>query len=91
MEESLEEALDKVFGKSQESKPEGGVETPEGETPPIQDSTLEELIQKANELFNKAEEAQRKGDWAEYGRYQKELENILKELSKLSGIDIVEE
>ena len=89
MEESLEEALDKVFVKPGEQTWRG-VETPEGETPPIQDSTLEELIQKANELFNKAEEAQR-GDWAESWKIPKGIENILKELSKLSGIDIVEE
>lgn len=39
-------------------------------------------IQKANELYDKALEAQKAGDWAKYGEYIKQLGEILKEISK---------
>ena len=96
MEESLEEALNIVFGKSQEEKPgeKPGEEpqSPGEEGPPLaEDETIEDLVQKANELFNKAEEAQRQGNWAEYGKYLSQLQDILKNLQGLVGTDLSEE
>lgn len=58
-------------------------------TPPAQETENErinvgqgesELIKKANEAFAKAKDAQKSGDWAEYGRQLDELEKLLKEL-----------
>jgi len=43
--------------------------------------TQTELIQKAVEAFENAEEAQRDGDWAEYGEYLDELEKYLNQLA----------
>jgi uncharacterized membrane protein (UPF0182 family) len=75
--ETLAEALDTLFGNGAvtPSQP-GGAEEPTtgGEI------GIDELIIKANEAFEKAEAAQRNGDWAAYGRYQRELQDYLRQL-----------
>jgi uncharacterized protein len=38
------------------------------------------LAKSALETYQKAQESLRQGNWAEYGRYQKELEGILQKL-----------
>ena len=40
------------------------------------------LIQQANNYFNSALQAQRSGNWAEYGRNQQLLEQVLKQLEE---------
>lgn len=40
-----------------------------------------ELIQKAADAFDKAQEAQQNGEWADYGKYLDELEKYLDELA----------
>ena len=45
----------------------------------------EELIQKANEAFDKAVAAQQSGDWAAYGDYLKELQQYLNALEAGTG------
>jgi len=42
------------------------------------------LVRQAGEEFQKAQQAQRKGDWAEYGAEIKRLEQTLNELQKRS-------
>lgn len=42
---------------------------------------LDQLIDRANELFQEAEEKQRQGDWAGYGEAIAELESVLKQLA----------
>ena len=51
------------------------------------DGTIESLIQEANDHFEAAEEAQRAGDWATYGRELKALQAILQELTELTGLE----
>ncbi len=73
MRDTLDQALRAVFGQ------DGGAVPPSGE------ETLDELIARAASLFSSAEEAARSGDWAEYGRLQTELRQVLQELQTRSG------
>ncbi|MBE6025684.1 MAG: UPF0182 family protein [Clostridiales bacterium] len=50
-----------------------------GETPEAM--TQAELIAKAQEAFNKAQEAQQQGNWAAYGTYLEQLEDYLNQLA----------
>ena len=43
--------------------------------------TQAELIAKAQEAFNKAQEAQQEGNWAAYGNYLDQLEDYLNQLA----------
>ncbi|WP_242973035.1 UPF0182 family membrane protein [Anaeromicrobium sediminis] len=74
-EETLNKALESLFGRSGETT---GQEIPDGELPIDGDSIT--LIERANEAFLRAEEAQRQGNWSEYGRYINEVKKILVEL-----------
>lgn len=70
--QTLGEALDTLFGQgttSRNKKPGQGKVV-----------TQADLIRRAKSTYDKAVEAQKKGDWAEYGKNMKELENILKQL-----------
>ncbi|MBE6032545.1 MAG: UPF0182 family protein, partial [Clostridiales bacterium] len=92
--ETLAAALDEMFGKGAGDYLAGGnydgdvtPDDPSGTDAPGQDvpgddmdRTPEELAQLANDTFNKAVEAQQRGDWAAYGVYLNELEGILKEM-----------
>ncbi|MGB0386217.1 MAG: UPF0182 family protein [Ardenticatenaceae bacterium] len=56
-------------------------------TPAPPDATVEQLIISANGHFQAAEEAQRTGDWATYGRELQALEEELNRLMELSGTE----
>lgn len=81
-EETLEAALNKLFG-TDFGKPEGP-KTP-APAPVIEGEPqhVRELIIKANEIFQRAQEAQRAGNWADYGKYIDELERTLERLHQL--------
>ena len=73
---SIESALEQIFNytdKSNTSKPEE-----------IQnlDATVLESIKNAKDLYNKALEAQKNGQWAEYGTFIKQLGGILETIGK---------
>jgi hypothetical protein len=40
------------------------------------------LVQKAQQTFDRAQQAAREGNWAEYGRQTAELEEILQQLGE---------
>ena len=42
-------------------------------------------------IRDRAEEAQRQGNWADYGKHLNQLQNILKSLEKFAGVDNQEE
>ena len=46
---------------------------------------VQSLINAAQNAYDKAIEAQKNGDWAEYGKYIGQLEKYLKQLSDQSG------
>jgi hypothetical protein len=80
MEETLDKALSVIFGEAPPTVPEvpqapGGIEA----------GTVEELIKAANELFQKAQEASRNGNWAQYGEYLAQLENVLRKMEELTA------
>nr|WP_218957020.1 UPF0182 family protein [Streptomyces sp. UH6] len=79
-EDTLAQALDKVFGAGGEAQPPEE-ETPPGEetTPPEPgDATLDEALKDVQEAFDAGQEAFKKGDWEAYGRAQEDLEEALK-------------
>jgi uncharacterized membrane protein (UPF0182 family) len=55
---------------------------PTGTTLPTDQAAL---IALANSLYNQALEAQRRGDWAEYGRLVEELGRVLSQLQALQS------
>ncbi|WP_110942941.1 UPF0182 family protein [Inediibacterium massiliense] len=75
-ESTLEKALESLFGVEEEISPT--IPTKEEE---VMDT--KGLIVKANELFKKAEESQRNGNWAEYGKYIDELRGVLEKLNQM--------
>lgn len=72
MERTLEEALAAVIDREKPGEGEQGPRLPGGE-----DTGLAELVERAAEAFNRAQEALRRGDWAEYGRLMDELGELL--------------
>ncbi len=96
MEQTLEEALVSIFGDREaptpgvptEERPETGLPGPQEpsdiEGPGIL-PTVPDLAQRAQELLQQAQERQRDGDWAGYGRSLTELEGTLQELVRMSG------
>jgi hypothetical protein len=85
MEESLEEALQVVFGGTRaiargEETPAMGESEASGISPALAD-----LIRAAREHYDAAQEALRQGDWATYGQELKALKEVLDEMARLTG------
>lgn len=82
MEDTLKKALDRIFpAKETVEKQPVPTPAPAGTS----NVTVEELIKRANDIFEAAQNAQRAGNWAEYGTKLTELEDILKQLNILAG------
>ena len=80
MEPTLEQALNSLLGGK---APEPAPATPgQPAQPGGKAQTRQQLIQKAANAFNQAEQAQKAGDWAEYGRQQKILKETLEKLAQ---------
>lgn len=73
MAETLEKSLAAIFGDGQVDR---GMSSPTGETA--------SLAKSAWETYQKAQAALRQGNWAEYGRYQQQLADILRQLNQES-------
>jgi len=71
---NIESALQKLFNIA--------VNNEEGKTPTTGGNVVSGDISKAKELYNKAIEAQKSGDWAKYGEYITELGKLIENLSK---------
>lgn len=72
MEETLDKSLAAIFGSDRLEK----------EVPSPVTGVSSTLVKSALETYQKAQEALRQGNWAEYGRYQQELEGILQKLNR---------
>ncbi|MFJ5733779.1 UPF0182 family membrane protein [Streptomyces paradoxus] len=76
-ENTLDEALNKVFGADgpvAEPPDEGDTTTP----PPASDNpTVQEALEDAQKAFEAGQEALKKNDWEAYGKAQKDLEDAL--------------
>jgi len=81
MEDNLEKALERIFPAEKEAEEQPDIVPLPVGTP---DATVEELIKKANEAFAAAQNAQRDGNWAEYGVKLTELESLLKRLNEIT-------
>jgi uncharacterized membrane protein (UPF0182 family) len=78
-EDTLSEALNKVFGAQGEAQPPEEETPPGEETPPDKgDATLDEALKDVQKAFDAGQEAFKKGDWEAYGRAQEDLEEALK-------------
>ncbi len=90
MEETLERALVRIFGEPDKPPPESGTEEkptePGAPAAPDPDAApdVASLIQQARQLFDQAQQRQREGDWAGYGKAIGELEKVLNELASLT-------
>ncbi len=73
MESTLEKALERIFTGAPPSMVE--------EQKPVT-GNLNEVSSRALELYEKATEAQKAGNWAQYGEYLRELGEVLKSLAE---------
>ncbi|MFJ4980924.1 UPF0182 family protein [Streptomyces coeruleorubidus] len=77
-ENTLDEALNKIFGKegqAPEPPEEGDTTTP----PPTSDNpTVQQALEDAQKAFDAGQEALKENDWEAYGRAQKDLEDALR-------------
>jgi uncharacterized protein len=84
MEPTLEQSLARIFGGPTPAPPtasraaEGTVAAPGAARPA---AALSTGAQRALEIYQRAQEALRRGDWAQYGAEQKRLEDALKALA----------
>jgi uncharacterized protein len=79
MEPNLEQSLAKIFGGEVRAEPARAAPSAAPTRP--EDTTLRALGQRAWEIFGRAQDALRRGDWAAYGAEQKRLEEALRALS----------
>jgi uncharacterized membrane protein (UPF0182 family) len=77
METTLQGALNKIFGTGFSSYDPGqdGVN--------LEDKTVKELINEANDLFQKSQEALKNGEWTRYGQLIEQLRLVLEKLDSL--------
>jgi uncharacterized membrane protein (UPF0182 family) len=90
-EDTLEEALNKVFGAEgsapqppEDEGDDGGRDEPT-QPPTTGDPTVEEALADAQKAFDAGQEALQKGDWEAYGRAQQDLEDALKRAEEAQG------
>ncbi|WP_422397086.1 UPF0182 family protein [Streptomyces gobiensis] len=85
---TLEEALDDVFGVEPDEETDTGEreETPaepeEETTPPGDAPTLTEALKEAQDAYEAGQRALRDGDWEAYGKAQKDLQSALNDLEE---------
>ncbi len=84
--ETLADCIIDLFGYdiNEESKVDPGQETiidDDTQEDGSEEMTQAELIAKAQEAFEKAQEAQKEGNWAAYGKYLDQLEEYLNKLA----------
>ncbi|MFG3657686.1 UPF0182 family protein [Streptomyces sp. NPDC047706] len=82
-EDTLDEALNKVFGAEGSTPPPEDTGEGDGDTatppPPTSDNpTVQEALNDAQKAFEAGQEALTKGDWEAYGRAQEDLEAALR-------------
>jgi uncharacterized protein len=81
MEPTLEQSLSRIFG-ARLPPITTAVIPPAGDAAPQAAATADRtLAQRALEIYQRAQEALRRGDWAAYGAEQKRLEDTLRELT----------
>ncbi|MFC5854749.1 UPF0182 family protein [Streptomyces chlorus] len=87
-EDTLEQALDKVFGaEAPATEPPPGAD--EGTQPPPKSDnpTVQEALNDAQDAFEAGQKALQKNDWEAYGQAQKDLEDALRRAEKAQSGD----
>lgn len=83
MEPTLDKALEKIFG------PSGGVQKPtvtsEPGAKPLSPASVSDLAQKANQLYDEAQNKLKAGDWSGYGESLSKLKQTLTDLVNRTG------
>ncbi|SFB46161.1 UPF0182 family protein [Clostridium frigidicarnis] len=80
IEENIEKAIESLFGASDKQPGKENANESQQSTP--EDGSIENNeVKKAKDLFNKALEAQKSGDWSKYGEYINELGKILNNIN----------
>lgn len=83
MEPTLDAALSSLYGTQVATAP--GVPPPAGGALPTMPSQIAELARAAQQHYQRAQEALRRGDWAGYGEELKALQQTLDQLVQLTG------
>jgi hypothetical protein len=81
MEPTLEQSLARIFGGPAAPPPAPTGPTPAPGAARPAPSPISASAQRALEIYNRAQEALRRGDWAQYGAEQKRLEEALRSLA----------
>ncbi len=82
MEETFDKALDALFGSATKREPGA----PPVEDPGEQTEDLNQLVIRAQELYEKMEKALQDIDWARYGELQKELKDVIDTIANITKI-----
>jgi hypothetical protein len=82
MDETLDGALAEIFGEAQDE--DTAEEVPAGEQQPVLPEDMQGLASRAYQLFQEAQEAQRQGDWQQYGEKLEQLNEVLNQLNTLN-------
>ncbi|GGV66624.1 UPF0182 protein [Streptomyces griseoloalbus] len=78
-EDTLEQALDKIFGgEGAATEPPPGEDEGTQPPPPSDNPTVQEALHDAQDAFEAGQEALKKNDWEAYGKAQKDLEDALR-------------
>ncbi|MFE9920826.1 UPF0182 family protein [Streptomyces sp. NPDC005774] len=87
-EDTLEQALDKVFGaEGPATEPPKGEDEGTEQPPSSENPTVQEALNDAQKAFETGQEALKKNDWEAYGRAQKDLEEALRKAEKAQSGD----
>jgi len=81
MEQSLEAALDRIFGSGTGEAPAQAAPTAAGAPPSAAAPDTQALIREANQHFERAQQLLRQGDFAGYGEENRKLGEVLKRLA----------
>jgi hypothetical protein len=81
MEATLEQSLARIFG-GRPTPQAGAAPAQATETPSDSAAGTRQLGQRAWEIWTRAQDALRRGDWATYGAEQKRLEEALRALTQ---------
>lgn len=94
-EDTLEQALDKVFGgqgtpvepPADEGEGTGEEEGTESPPPAAENPTVQKALDDAQKAFEAGQEALKNNDWEAYGKAQKDLENALREAEEAQSAE----
>jgi uncharacterized membrane protein (UPF0182 family) len=82
MEATLEQSLSRIFGGRAPTTAAASAAAPSADSPADGAAGVRQLGQRAWEIWSRAQDALRRGDWATYGAEQKRLEETLRALTQ---------